>query len=244
MKNILLISALFISFNTLSADVNFNWLKSTSNENSALSGTCEYVDSSNDMDCNLRQISVRKKTDIVDANKTINEATLELDSKIKDKGIKGYVKEMLGETCKQLPLNDEKINSLGTDREAYDVIVDICNAATRDKILNFLTLAVKNDVKTCKVFDYDIGNFLFNQVSEMKWVSTNKPSGQCAVITILTLEKHPKHDTLWNYSQIKHYTNTESEFCKSLSNINKPMTYSWEGRSRLKMDCKFIEFGM
>jgi hypothetical protein len=244
MKNILLISALLMSFNALSADVNFNWLKSTSNQNSSLSGTCEYVNSSNDMDCNLRQISVRKKTDMEDANKTISEATLELDSKLKDKGIKGYVKEMLGETCEKIPLSDEVISSLGTDREGYDAIVDICNAPTRDKILNFLTLAVKNDVETCKVFDYDIGNFLFNKVSEKKWVSTNKPSGQCAVITILTLEQHPEHNTLWNYSQIKHYTNTESEFCKSLSVMYEPMSYSWKGRSSLKMDCKFIEFGM
>ena len=244
MKNTLLISSLLLSFNTLSADVNFNWLKSTSNQNSALSGACEYVASGNDMDCNLRQISVRKKTDMADANKTINEATLELDSKLKDKGIKGYVKEMLGETCKQLPLSDEKINSLGTDREAYDYIVDICNAPTRDKILNFLTLSVKNDVETCKVMDYDTGNFLFNQVGERKWVSTNKPSGQCSVITILTLEQHPEHDSLWNYSQIKHYTNTESELCKNLSEMYEPMSYSWKGRSSLKMDCKFIEFGM
>jgi hypothetical protein len=71
----------------------------------------------------------------------------------------------------------------------------------------------------------------------------NEPTGQCGAITILTLEQHPMHNTLWNYSQIKHYTNTESEPCKDFAEINEPMSYSWNGNKNLKKGCEFIEFG-
>jgi hypothetical protein len=244
MKKTLLISSLFISFNSFSADVNFNWLKSTSAENSALSGTCDYLDSSNDMVCNLRQLSVRKKLSPEDAEKHIKAATLELDTELKNKSIKEYVDEKLGSVCKKIPLSEAELQSLGSDREAYDSIVDICKLPSRDKLLSLLTSSTKNDIKTCKVMDYDIGNYQFNQVNDKKWVSTNEPSGQCGAITILTLEQHPKHNSLWNYSQIKHYTNTESDLCKGFAEINKPMSYSWNGNSSLKMGCEFIEFGM
>ncbi|MGK2232417.1 MAG: hypothetical protein ACI92O_001588 [Colwellia sp.] len=244
MKKILLLSSLFISFNSFSADVTFNWLKSTSGQNSALSGTCDFSDESNDMVCNLRQIRVSKKLSPEDAEKDIKAATLELDTDLKDKSIKEYVDEKLGSVCKKIPLSETDIQSLGSDREAYDAIVDICKSPSRNKVLALVTSSAKNDLKTCKVMDYDTGNFQFNQVSDRKWVSTNEPSGQCGAVTILSLEQHPKHDSLWNYSQIRHYTNTESELCKSLSEINEPMSYSWNGNKSLKMECEFIEFGM
>jgi hypothetical protein len=241
---ILLLSSVLISFSSLSADINFNWLQSTSGQKSALSGTCNYVDSSNDMDCNLRQLSVRKKLSIEDGKKNVNEAILEVDSELKNKTIGEYVKEELGSTCEQIPLGDEELKSLGNDRSAYDAIVDICNVPTREKLIKLMSSSVENDIKTCKVYEYDTGDFLFNQVNDNKWVSTNKPTGQCGAVTILTLERDPKHNSLWNYSQIRHYTNTESELCKSLSEMNEAMSYSWNGKSSLKMGCEYIEFGM
>lgn len=244
MKKILLLSSLFIGFKSFSADITFNWLKSTSGQNSALSGTCDYKDASNDMVCNLRQLSVRKKLSPEDAKKDIEAATLELDTELKNKNIKEYVDEKLGSVCKKIPLSDAELKSLGSDREAYDAIVDICKKPSRDKVLALITSSAKNDLKTCKVMDYDIGDYQFNQVNDKKWVSTNEPTGQCGAVTILSLEQHPKYDSLWSYSQVKHYTNTESELCKSLSEINEPMSYSWNGKDGLKMDCKFIEFGM
>jgi len=244
MKKILLLSFLFISLNSFSADETFNWLKSTSGQNSALSGTCNYLDASNDMICNLRQVRVSKKLSPEDAEKDLNAAILELNTDLKDKSIKEYVDEKLGSICKKIPLSQTEIESLGSDREAYDAVVDICKSPSREKIVALVTSSAKNDLKTCKVMDYDIGNFQFNQVNDRKWVSTNEPSGQCGTVTILTLEQHPKHDSLWNYSQIRHYTNTESEFCKNLSEINEPMSYSWNGNKSLKMNCEFIEFGM
>jgi hypothetical protein len=244
MKKILSLSSFFISFNSLSADVTFNWLKSTSGQNSALSGTCDYLDASNDMICNLRQISVVKKLSPEDAEKDINAATLELDTDLKDKSIKEYVDEKLGSVCIKIPLSQAELQSLGSDREAYDAIVDICKSPSRDKVLSLVTSSAKNELKTCKVMDYDTGDFQFNQVNDRKWVSTNEPSGQCGAVTILTLEQHLKHDSLWNYSQIRHYTSTETELCKSLSEINEPMSYSWNGNKSLKMGCEFIEFGM
>jgi hypothetical protein len=72
--------------------------------------------------------------------------------------------------------------------------------------------------------DYDVGDYKFNQVNDKKWVSTNESTGQCGAITILTLEQHPMHNTLWNYLQIKHYTNIESEPCKDFAEINEPMS--------------------
>jgi hypothetical protein len=244
MKIILLLSSLFISFNTLSADVTFNWLKSTSNQNSALSGTCDHLESSNDMLCNLRQISVRKKKSPEDAIKEINALSFELDAELKNKTIKEYVFEHLGSVCEKIPLSETEIQSFGTALEAYLAIVDICKEPTRDKVHSFLISSSKNDVRTCKVIEYDTGDYRFNQVNDRKWVSTNEPSGQCGAVTILTLEQEPKHDTLWDYSQIRHYTNTESELCKSLSEANEPMSFSWDGNPSVKMDCEFIEFGL
>ena len=244
MKKIIILSTIFISCASMSADMSFNWLKSTSGQNSALSGTCDYMESGNDMVCNLRQIRVSKKLSIEDAKKDINAATVEFDNELKSKTIKEYVSEKLGSICKKIPLNESELQSLGSDREAYNAIVDICKSPSRDKLLALITSSAKNDLKTCKVMDYDTGNFQFNQVNDRKWVSTNEPSGQCGAVTILTLEKHPKHDSLCNYSQIRHYTNTESELCKSLSEMNEPMSYSWNGNSSLRMGCEFIEFGM
>jgi hypothetical protein len=244
MKKILLLSSLLVSFNTISADVTFNWLKSTSGQNSALSGTCDYLDSNTSMVCNLRQIRVGKKLSIEDAKKDLAAATVELDADLKDKTIEEYVSEKLGSVCKKIPLSDDEMKSLGTDRDAYDAIVDICESPSREKVFTFITSSVNNDLKTCKVIDYDVGDYKFNQVNDKKWVSTNEPTGQCGAITILTLEQHPKHNTLWNYSQIKHYTNTESELCKGFAEINEPMSYSWNGNKNLKMGCEFIEFGM
>lgn len=244
MKETLILSTLLISFSSIAADVNFNWLKSTSGQNSALSGTCDYLDSSNDMICNLRQILVRKKLSFEDAEKEIKTATQELDSGLKGKSIKEYVSEQFGSVCEKIPLSEDEIQSLGTDREFYDSVVDICKSPTRDMVLSLVTLSTKTDLKTCKVMEYDTGNFEFNQVNNRKWVSTNEPSGECGAVTIMTLEKHPKHDSLWNYSQIRHYTNAESKLCKSLSEMNEPISYNWNGKSSLKMDCEYIEFGM
>tara|TARA_R110000744_G_C19367168_1_gene562008 strand:+ start:364 stop:1098 length:735 start_codon:yes stop_codon:yes gene_type:complete len=244
MKKTLLLSSLLISFSSISADVNFNWLKSTSGQNSSLSGTCDNLESSNDMVCNLRQISVRKKLSTQDAKKSLVDVTLELDAKLKTNTIKEYVINVLGSACEKIPLSEAEIQSLGEESEAYNDIIDICNSPTRDKMLAFLTSSVKKQIKTCKVIEYDVGNYRFNQVNDKKWVSTNEPSGQCGAVTILTLENHPEHSALWDYSQIRHYTNTESEICKGFAKMNEPMSFSWNGASSVKMDCDYIEFGM
>jgi hypothetical protein len=97
---------------------------------------------------------------------------------------------------------------------------------------------------TCKVSETDTGSYSFKPVNENKWVSNNGPSGSCGTVIVMTLERDPKHLTLWNYSQVRHFTNTEESMCKSFAENNIPMSYSWNGGPSIQMDCKYIDFGL
>jgi hypothetical protein len=239
MKHLILLSSLLLSFNSLSAEITFNWLKSTSGENSALSGSCDYVGSTSDLNCHLKQVSVRKKSDPEKVRKEIESVVADIDKQLKTKTMEQFKKVEFGEFCSKLPENQNKV-----EKVIFDQFMTMCNNTTRQTVIEALSLTAKQAGNTCKVMDYDIGNYIFNQVNENKWVSTNKPSGSCGVVTVLTLERSPEHKSLWSYSQIKHYTNTETEMCKSFAEINKPIAYSWNGQSNIKMGCKYIEFGM
>jgi hypothetical protein len=239
MKHIILLSSLLLSFNSLSAEISFNWLKTTSGENSALSGSCDYVGSTSDLNCNLKQVSVRKKSSPEEVKEDIKSVIAEIDNQLKTKTIEQFKKVEFGDFCSKLPENQNKV-----EKVIFDQFMTMCNNTTRQTVIEALSLTAKQAGKTCKVMDYDLGNFIFNQVNENKWVSTNKPSGNCGSVTVMSLERNPEYATLWSYSQIRHYTNTETEMCKSLAEINEPIAYSWNGQSNIKMDCEYIEFGM
>tara|TARA_R110002124_G_C8971684_1_gene515185 strand:+ start:8431 stop:9162 length:732 start_codon:yes stop_codon:yes gene_type:complete len=239
------ITILLIAFHlpTYASDESFNWLKSTSGENSALSGKCNYLGNSSDMNCNLRQLSIRKKITETSFNKQVENSITELNNEMKGETIDSYVKKIYGDICNQLsPVM--KSSMRGTEIIAYNNIETLCKKPTKKKLLNIYMESLKQERDTCKVFEYDTGNFEFEQVNSNKWVSTNKPSGECSVVSILTLERNPESSFLWRYNQVKHYTNTATKLCKSLADNVKPMSYSWNGKSPLEMNCKYIEFGL
>lgn len=228
---------------TYASDESFNWLNSASGENSSLSGKCNYVDKSNNMICNLRQLSVRRKMTETDFSQKVRDSINEVNEELKNQSIDNYVDKIYGEVCKKLS-PEIKSSMIGNQINYYNTIEDLCKKPTKEKVLNIYKGALQQDRDTCKVFEYDTGDFEFEQISENKWVSTNKPSGECSVVSILTLERSPESSFLWTYNQVKHYTNTATKLCKSLAENVKPMSYSWNGKTSIEMNCKFIEFGM
>lgn len=237
MKYILCIYLLIATSNSFAADIEFNWLRSTSGQNSALSGKCNNENSK--MTCNLRQIIVRKKSNDEDVQKEVESITAEIDEHLKTNTIEEYEKAAIEEFCSALPQSKDKVDST-----IFNAYATMCDNKTRNTVVEALTLSAMQSGRTCRIMEYDIGNFVFEQVNDKKWVSTNKPSGKCAIVTVLSLEQHPKYSRLWSYSQVRHYTNTDTEMCKSLSEVNESISYSWNGKKRLNMNCDFIEFGL
>ena len=228
---------MLISFNAFSSDISFNWLKSETGENSALSGKCNFINSSNELDCNLRQISVRKKSSFEDAQAEINNITKELDTLLETQSLNDIRKKHFSKICTALPERQDKV-----DATTFNKFKQMCEDTTRESIIDVLTISAKNSILTCRVMERDIGNYKFLQVNEKKWVSTNEPSGECGIVLVATFERYKNH--LWSYSQVRHYTNTETKVCKSLSEINEPISYSWKGTDTINMNCQFIEFGI
>jgi len=234
---------IFFHFSIFAADETFNWLNSTSGENSALSGQCDYMGESQNMICNLRQLSARKKISEEEFNQQIKDAISELDEALEKETINSYINKTFGEVCNRLS-PEIKRSMTGSEIDAYNNIYELCKKPTKKRLIQFYTWSVEQERDTCKVFEYDVGYFEFEKINENKWVSTNPPSGECSVVSILSLERSPKDSFLWEYSQVKHYTNTTTEMCKSLAVNVKPMSYSWNGKSPIEMNCKYIEFGL
>ncbi len=230
-------------FSTYASDETFNWLKSTSGENSSLSGECDYVGKSQNMICSLRQLSVRRKISEDKAKQQVKDAIHELDEALKKETIDSYINKTFDGVCNKLsPEVKGSLTGIGVD--VYNIIEQLCKNPTKKNLVQFYMLTIQVERDTCKVFEYDTGDFEFEKISENKWVSTNKPSGVCSVVSILTLERSPESSFLWTYNQVKHYTNTKTELCKNLAENVKPMSYSWNGETSVEMNCKHIEFGM
>lgn len=237
MKKCIPLALTFFSFYAFSADIEFNWLKSTSGNNSALSGACNYISDTSDLNCNLRQIMVRKKAKKEDVDAQVKNLKVEIEAPEEFAKVK---KQFLTEMCPKMSEASAQMDDL----VAVEKFRKICKTPSKENFIDALTYMYRVDERTCKVMDYDVGNFVFEQVNENKWVATNKPSGQCGVVNVMSLERHPDYSSLWSYSQVRHYTNTETQFCKELSAVNEPITNSWNGKSSIKMNCEYVEFGL
>ncbi|GAC28255.1 hypothetical protein [Brumicola pallidula] len=237
MKFFTLSLMVLVSINVPAADESFNWLKSTSNQNSTLSGTCDYINA-RDLKCNLRQIQVKKKTSPEDVLKSIQEMKDEVYSKLQNQTVEEFRKSEFNDFCSQLDANKDQVSE-----GVYTVFNKMCKETSKDTIIDALSYTVKIEGETCNVKDFDLGDSIFERVNENKWVSTNGPSGECGTVAVLSIEREPDHQFLWNYAQVRHYTNTETELCKQFVEVNEPMSYSWKGKSPIEMSCKFIEFG-
>jgi len=243
MRTTITLLLIVFHFTTYASDESFNWLKSTSGENSSLSGVCDFVGQSQNMICSLRQLSVRRKISEDKANQQVKDAIQEVDEALKKETIDSHINKIFGDVCNRL--SPEIRRSLtGSEVDAYNNIEQLCNKPTKQRLIQFYMFTIEEQRDTCKVFEYDVGTYEFEKVNENKWVSTNSPSGECSVVSILSLERSPGSSFLWEYNQVKHYTNTKTELCKSLAENVKPMSYSWNGEASIEMNCKHIEFGM
>jgi hypothetical protein len=245
MRQILVSCFMLLPMLSLASDLEFNWLTSTTGENSALSGKCDYIDSSLVMNCNLRQMSVRKLLSEAEVKQQQDETIKEFDTELKNQSASEYVSKNFDDACKKMSEVIEKIDQLDeSKRNEYNRFSDICDNPTREKILNLFLSTITLQSETCKVFEWDTGDFVFKPVNDNKWVSTNEPIGECGIVVIATLERDPTHHALWEYSQIKHYTNQTSELCKEFKENGGNMSYSWNSKSPIEMNCKYIEFGL
>jgi hypothetical protein len=244
MRGTIALILIVIHFSTYASDESFNWLKSTSGENSSLSGECDYVRKSQNMICSLRQLSVRKKTSEDKTKQQVEDAIQELDEALVKETIDSYIKSISGDICNKLSPERRRRSLTSSEVDAYNSIEQLCDKPTKKKLLQFYMISIEQQRDTCKVVEYDVGTFEFEKINENKWVSTNSPKGECSVVSILSLERSAESSFLWAYSQVKHYTNTKTELCKTLAENVKPMSYSWNGKTSVEMNCKHIEFGM
>jgi hypothetical protein len=238
MRNLTALLMVIFSTGTFASDESFNWLNSTSNQNSALSGSCDYVNTS-DLKCNLRQLNVRKKVSDEDSIKNLNEIENLIDSGLQNQTAEAFMESEFPDFCTDLESSEVEV-----DEGTYSVYKKMCQETSRESIIGALSYSAKMEAETCNVMEYDVGDYIFERINENKWVSTNKPSGLCGAVTLLSLEREPESPSLWSYSQVRHYTNTETETCKKLDEINEPMSYSWQGKNNIEMNCKFIQFGL
>jgi len=242
MKRVLLVAGLMISMNSIASEETFNWLKSTSGDNSALSGVCSYVGNSRNMECNIRQISISKKMSKSKAEAQRSKLIAEIDKGISELGLEKYISDSLGDICKKI--TKAKSALIDSNQGMYSIIIDMCKKPSRDALISLYSLMHEIDMKTCNVFDYDTGTFLFEPVNKDKWVSNNGPGGSCGVVVVMTLEREKDISSLWTYTQNKQYTNTTNATCKSLAEAAEPMSYSWNGGSLVEISCEYINFGM
>lgn len=220
------------------SDISFNWLKSTSGQKSALSGNCSETSDGN-LSCNLRQTFARRKVSHEEHISNLKSANNELAKSLESISPQEFVEQEFGELCVNI---NEMSNEL--DGNALLLLSRMCETPSESHISDAIEHFISIDAQTCKVYEIDTGDFSFEQVNERKWVSTNQPSGACGAVTVLSLEHEKEFSTLWTYSQVRHYTNTDTKLCQQLAEINEPISYSWKGKSPIELNCKYIEFGL
>lgn len=235
MKYILLFPFLFSSV-AHSALPYFNNLPSSSGQSSALSMICnEY--SIQQIQCHFNQTSVTKVKPEFTREQFKKIVQLELDEKMQGSSIEQFKKDEFGDIC-QSDLDNLKATDL-----QKEVILGTCRASSKQELVDVYANMHDAESRTCKVNNIDTGSYIFDQVSEHKWVSTNKPSGECGAVLILSIEKESEERPLWTFNQLRHYTNTDSEMCAKLQSINEALVYSWSGQKTIEKDCDYIEFG-
>ena len=234
---------LTIPFSVQAEDFSFNWLHSTTNQNSALSGNCEEA-GHNKVTCSLRQISFSKVKTESEAAIEMTQARREFEEKVKKTSMEEASKEFLGDICTHINTEDAKKALEASEVVTYNEMVEICRNPTEKKLFSIIKKTSDIELNTCRVYEVDLGEYTFTKVNNTKWVSNIGPTGECGVIVIMTLEPHSDQKILWNYSQTKQYTNTETELCKGLAVNVEPMGYSWRGKKPIKAECGYIKFGM
>ncbi|QTH72034.1 hypothetical protein [Pseudoalteromonas xiamenensis] len=238
MKSNILLCLAMISLNSTAQDFSFNWLNSTTKQNSALSGRCD-TDQLGNFKCNLRQITVRQKSAQEDVDREIEAMKKEFETYSKQITIEQFMAKELPNLCGAL--ESKKPDIAARDFDKYK---SFCKNPSYAALVDVISLTIRKDARTCKVMERDLGNFTFKQVNENKFVSTNEPSGECGTVTIMSLEREPQYQSLWNFDQVRHYTNLESESCKELDKVNESLSFSWRGRKTIQMNCDYIEFGL
>ncbi|MBJ2129047.1 hypothetical protein JC525_08870 [Alteromonas sp. IB21] len=231
-----LVSTLWFSGSAYCALPHFNNLPSSSGQSSALSMVCdEYSDQK--IQCHFNQTSVMKNKPEYTSEQFRKILQLELDEKMQGISIEQFKKNEFGDLC-QSDFDNLQVTDL-----QKEVISGSCRASSKQELVSVYANMHEAKLRTCKVNNIDTGSYLFDQISENKWVSTNKPIGKCGAVLILSIERESSDRPLWTFNQVRHYTNTSSEMCAKLQSINETMTYSWSGQKTIEKDCDYIEFG-
>lgn len=232
---ILLVISVPVTANT--PDISFNWLKSTSGQNSALSGNCS-ENSNGTLSCSLRQIGVRLKVSNDEYLSNLKKSSEDIRNTLETTSAQEFVERDFGEVCKGITEFSGEV-----DIVALQLVTDMCDNPSESSISQVIEYFMKVEAQTCKVYEIDVGSYTFERVNNSKWVSANNPTGACGAVTVLTLEHEKEHESLWTYKQVRHYTNTETQVCQQMADINEPISYSWKGKSPIELNCKYIEFG-
>lgn len=239
----ILLFLFIIPYSVQAEDFSFNWLHSTTNQNSALSGNCEDA-GYNKVTCSLRQISFSRVKTKKEAAIEMAQARKEFDEKVKKTSIEEASKEFLGDICDHINTEDAKKALKASEVFTYKEMVEICKNPTEKNLFSIIKKTSDIELNTCRVYEVDLGEYTFTKVNNTKWVSNIGPTGECGAIVVMTLEPHSNQKILWNYSQTKQYTNTETKLCKDLEANVEPMGYGWRGKKPLKAECEYIKFGM
>ncbi|RLU00982.1 hypothetical protein [Ketobacter sp.] len=221
----------------------FNWLQSGSGQKSALSGRCRTIgESDSSLECNLRQISAAYDLDPDELDNALQKIRTELEDEMKNKSPEELVKKSLGDSC---PLIKQgKVPFADAHKELLVIMNRLCDKPTRQDIYRMAEYTKRIESRTCKMTEFDLGDFNFKKVHDNKWVSNNGPVGLCSAIVVMVLERHSQHSYLWSYSQSKQYTDLSTDMCKELNRVNEPQTFSWNAPKPFPMKCDFIEFGL
>lgn len=237
---ILLVVFSFISITSKAEVITFNWLGSTVGQKSALSGRCETIEGG--MQCNLRQLSVSIKLTQQEADEKIYEGRSEIDAALEKLTPREFVDDGLSGVCKKLRSDVELPKEV--DQETLELVKRLCQKPNKEDLYKLTEITIKRDSQTCKISDWDLGDFYFKKVSHYKWVSNNGPTGECGAVVIMQLERHPEHEYLWTYSQSKQYTSLDSEMCKRFNEVNIDQGFSWNAPKPIKTNCQYIEFAL
>lgn len=224
--------------------VRFHYLKATTpGESSALSGECDGTTASPEITCRFTQVNVRYQLDPKDAPAEINKRIAQLRAEA-GKDPKKLMDQMCAEVRKsraEVERNFQDVKNPRSRQQAKDFLA-LCANPSIAALEDWMRQATLTESRTCKVSAFQNDPVRYKKVGPHRWVANVGPQGICSSVYLYTMERDPKHSSLWKWSQVRTYADTSQELCKDMQ-LNYKLEYSWQGDDP-DITCDTISFGL
>ncbi len=215
--------------------------------NSSTTMTCQGTPPYSTITCDFARVEIRLKTDDATLEKERLEFKAGLEAAPEAELLKGY-KDLLkpnpendrrekallsaGGSHKLSPEQAQNIKRIAHFRETLGPCSD--KPCVIQKMLQFNDLDRHACTVTTTMFRWE-----FRKAGPNKFISTQGPSGGCAVVRFVALETDPDSGDLWRLTETVVSRET-APICEGIE-VNKPVIYSWDAPSRFDLNCQTFE---